>query len=84
MTPKQILDKYTTIIETEFGYTDNQIIQMMKEYAHLMCEKQKEICADNAKADYSANKGQDIWGNTIIEAFVVNSSILNCKNATEI
>lgn len=81
MTPEQILDKYTTIIETEFGYTENQIIQMMKEYAHLMCEKQKEICADNADADY-----QMITGTIVpdIEVYVLKQSILQCKNATEI
>jgi hypothetical protein len=49
MTPKQILDKYTTVIETEFGYTENQIIQMMKEYATLCCEAQRIACTDNTE-----------------------------------
>lgn len=49
MTPLQILDKYTTVIETEFGYTENQIIQMMMEYATLCCEAQRIACAEKAK-----------------------------------
>ena len=46
MTPEQILDKYTTIIETEFGYTENQIIHLMKEYATFCLEAQKNNFAD--------------------------------------
>lgn len=52
MTPEQILDKYTTIIETEFGYTENQIIQMMMEYATLCCKAQRIDCAKNAKEEF--------------------------------
>jgi len=73
MTPEQILNNYTTVIETEFGYTENKIIQMMKEYAHLMCEKQKIICADIIR--YS-----DDYDGVPIDY----ESIIQCKNATEI
>lgn len=47
MKPEQILDKYMTVIETEFGFSDEQIIQMMKEYATLCCKAQTQACVEN-------------------------------------
>lgn len=95
MTPKQVIENYTkrmndmdSVLISEFGYTENQIIQMMKEYAHLMCEKQKEICADNAEADYTSHgivtDIEGFTGYTDIEVYVLKQSIIQCKNATEI
>ena len=49
---QKLLDDY----ELEFdGYTDKcciaktEIIEMLKEYAILMCIRQKQLCAENAK-----------------------------------
>lgn len=52
MKPEQILDKYTTVIETEFGFSDEQLIQMMMEYATFCCEAQRKACAENALEDF--------------------------------
>lgn len=73
MTPLQILDKYTTVIETEFGYTENQIIQMIKEYATLCCEAQRKACAENANMEVSNSLYEGYTGQDIIEG--------NCNNA---
>ena len=57
------------------------LTRAMLNFARIMCEKQKEICADNADADY-----QMITGTIVpdIEVYVLKESILQCKNATEI
>ena len=57
------------------------IYNSAKEYAKIMCEQQKEICADNAEADYVAYGGGMLSHD--IEVYVIKSTILNCKNATD-
>ena len=42
---KQSVFEVATI--SEFGYTENQINQMMKEYATLCCKAQRIACANN-------------------------------------
>ncbi len=73
MTAEQFLDINTTILDTEFGFANEQIIKMMKEYATLCCEAQKIACADEAIVDYV-----EIDGN--IGVFLIRKSILNTKN----
>jgi len=70
MTPEQILDKYTTVIETEFGYTENQIIQMMKEYATLCCEAQRTACAENSETCYDS-----AWNIIVDKDSILNTPI---------
>jgi len=94
MTPKQIIDNFIqkqapfeSVAISEFGFIEEQVIEMMKEYAHFMCEKQKEICADNAEADWDYEGriySNDESGYCGITAYVLNQSIIQCKNATEI
>jgi len=57
------------------------IYDSAKEYAKIMCEKQKEICAENEDADY-----QMITGTIVpdIEVYVLKQSILQCKNAIDL
>lgn len=60
----------------------------MLNFARIMCEKQKEICADNAEADYTSHgivtDIEGFIGYTDIEVYVLKQSIIQCKNATEI
>ena len=64
----------------------NIIEESVQEYAVMLCRKQKEICADNAEADYTwVGKDEEFnYVPTDIEVYVIKSTILNCKNATDI
>lgn len=64
----------------------NIIKESVKEYAIMLCLKQKEICADNAEADYNwIGKDEEFnYVPTDIEVYVLRESIIQCKNATEI
>ncbi len=58
MTPEEILDKLDRfIVETmphssELCFIKEDVIEAMKDYAIIMCEKQREICAENAELWY--------------------------------
>lgn len=88
MTAEEVLNNYNCLYRyrDEATYNYSAIIKAMKEYAHLMCEKQKEICADNAEADYNwVGKDEEFnYVPTDIEVYVLKQSIIQCKNATEI
>lgn len=91
MTIQEVYDQtYSRISKICFGVQpDERFIALaaMKEYAHLMCEKQKIICADNAEADWDYEGriySDDESGYCGISCYVLNQSIIQCKNATEI
>lgn len=58
----------------------------MLNFARIMCEKQKEICADNAEADWKITEEMKRNGDFTFEGevYVLKQSIIQCKNATEI
>lgn len=63
------------------------IYNSAKEYAKIMCEQQKEICANSAKADYdiiNTSERATLFREDNIKVYVLKESILQCKNATEI
>lgn len=85
MTSNELLNRLS-IKNNIIFYSETQkkvILEAMEKYAHLMCEKQKEICADNAEADYVDLRDGDQFAGDV-ELYVIKSTILNCKNATEI
>jgi hypothetical protein len=79
MTIEQFMEEH--VYMKDKLWNDQVMLNLIVEYAHLMCEKQKEICADNAEADYN-------WvgdsRNANVEVYVLRESIIQCKNATEI
>lgn len=90
MTSNELLNRLS-IKNNIIFYSETQkkvILEVMEKYAHLMCEKQKEICADNAEADYTSHgivtDIEGFTGYTDIEVYVLKQSIIQCKNATEI
>lgn len=81
MTPKQIIDNfiqkqdiYESVGITEFGFTEEQIIQMMKEYATLCCEAQKIACAENKTEAYREIGKNETWEYTKV---ISKDSVLN-------
>lgn len=63
------------------------LTRAMLNFARIMCEKQKEICADNAEADFTLIPLDEGFSNNVgesIEVYVLRESIIQCKNATEI
>lgn len=44
MTPKNFIESKGFTTEEPFSYFNQQWLDWMKEYARLMCDKQKEIC----------------------------------------
>lgn len=59
----------------------NVIYDSAKEYAKLNCEKQKEICADNAALDTQTHgELPSYWFDVTLN----KESILNCINAADL
>lgn len=77
----------------------NEVLRLMKEYARLMCDKQKEICARNAliKQEYK-NNNEEVVMNSMqiynidkydsyyfdVEIYCDGQSILNAPYPDEI
>lgn len=59
-------------------YYQDDVIRVMKEYAKLCCDKQKQICADNADADCNILDYPDV------EVYVIKDSILNSPYPEEL
>ena len=54
MTAEDILKKYLDRLpfKTRHIYSYDITVEMLKEFAIYCCEKQKEICAENAEVSY--------------------------------
>lgn len=65
----------------------NIIEESVQEYAVMLCRKQREICADNAQADYNiinTSERATLFREDNIEVYVLKQSILQCKNAIDL
>jgi len=80
MTADNILEKYIEMILNcqEVENVKQYCILAMKEYAHIKCMKQKQICADHAEADMNY-VNNELDGD--VEVYVLKESILQCPNA---
>lgn len=72
------LDGKETKNSIVFFYKDS-IVNAMKEFAQLKCAEQRQICADNADADYNVTDYFDRVTGANIEVYVIKSSILDAK-----
>jgi len=61
-------------------------LNMLLQFGKLVCKLQKQECAENAEADYNLIPLDGGFNNDVsesIEVYVINSSILNCKNVCD-
>lgn len=79
MTAEQIYQKWTNEYHLEGNNGGIQkhksyILQMMQEYAKLMCDKQRQICADNALMEQHTGQGKSLVN------YVIGQDILHSKD----
>lgn len=85
MTADNILEKHIKMILNcqAVENVKKYCILAMKEYAHIKCMEQKQICADHAEADYTVISLDENEPNIVdsIEVYVLKESILQAPNA---
>lgn len=66
MTPKEFVEKQWVkhgqpVNNNGIGvFSEDEVIEMLTEYAKLMCEEQKEICAESALVEWGEGIDYDI------------------------
>jgi len=69
------------IIRASEAQDMDSLEKAMIDFARILCQKQKQICADNAEADFDIVGDSNFLEEQVIEVYVLKESILQAPNA---